>query len=61
MRQKSKGFKWLLIIVVVAAIGVYFLPQIGPPKEVAGDEIEVKSEDISTYYSFSGSIEAKDR
>lgn len=61
MRQKSKGFKWLLIIVVVAAMGIYFLPKIGSPKEVSGDEIEVKSGDISTYYSFSGSIEAKDR
>ena len=56
MMQKSKGFKWLLIIVVVAAMGIYFLPKIGSPKEVSGDEIEVKSGDISTYYSFSGSI-----
>ncbi len=61
MGQKNKGLKWILAIIVIAAIMVYILPKIRSSKEIIGDEIEVKSGDISTYYSFSGSIEAKNR
>lgn len=61
MVQKNKGLKWILAIIVITAIMVYILPKIRSSKEIIGDEIEVKSGDISTYYSFSGSIEAKNR
>lgn len=61
MGQKNKWLKWMLIIIGIVAIIVYVLPKIESSKEIAGDEIEVKSGDISTYYSFSGSIEAKNR
>lgn len=61
MGQKNKWLKLMLVIVVIGAAGAFFLPKIGAPKEVELDELEVKSGDISTYYSFSGSIEAKNR
>lgn len=61
MKSKSKGFKWIVWIVILVAIVAFIKFKIRSPREVAGDEIEVKSGDISTYYSFSGSIEAKNR
>ncbi|MDR7855102.1 efflux RND transporter periplasmic adaptor subunit [Tissierella sp.] len=61
MKARKNGFKWILGILVVMAIAAFVLGRIRSPKEIAGDEIEVKSGDVSTYYSFAGSIEAKNR
>ena len=61
MKQKNKGIKWVLGIAVIAAIAILVLSKIRAPKQIAGDEVEVKAGDIRTYYSFSGSIEAKNR
>lgn len=61
MKQKNKGIKWVLGIAVIAAIAILVLSKIRVPRQIAGDEVEVKAGDIRTYYSFSGSIEAKNR
>lgn len=61
MKPKRKGTKWILGILIVVAIGIFVLVRSRSPRAIAGDEIEVKKGDISTYYSFSGSIEAKNR
>lgn len=60
MKSKNKFRKvitWLLIIIGIGAV-VSFRNR---PVRLYGDEIEVKTGDIKTYYSFSGSIEAKNR
>lgn len=59
--KKNKWLKWMLIIIGIAAIVFYVLPKIESSKEIVGDEIEVKSGDITTYYSFTGNVEAKNR
>lgn len=59
--MKNKGIKWTLGIIVVILLVVFTLRKIKMPRQVLGDDVEVKKGDISTYYSFSGSIEAKNR
>lgn len=61
MKSKNKTIKWIVGIVVLAAVLIFFIPKLRGPREVAGDEIEVKTGNIETFYSFSGSIEAKNR
>lgn len=61
MKPKNNGFKWIIGLIIVVVIAGFVLRKIRSPREIVGDEIEVKSGDISTYYSFSGSIEAKNR
>lgn len=57
-KRTSKYIIWLLIIVGVIATAVYYRSR---PVVLNGDEIEAKTGDINTYYSFTGSIEAKNR
>lgn len=61
MKPKNNGFKWIIGLIIVMVIAGFVLRKIRSPREIVGDEVEVKSGDISTYYSFSGSIEAKNR
>lgn len=61
MKPKNNGYKWIIGLIIVVVIAGFVLRKIRSPREIVGDEIEVKSGDISTYYSFSGSIEAKNR
>ncbi len=61
MKSGKNGFKWVLGFLVVIAIVAFVVGRVRSPKEIVGDEIEVKSGDVSTYYSFSGSIEVKNR
>lgn len=61
MKQKNKGIKWILGIVVLISIGTLAFTRVRASKEVVGEEMEAKKGNISTYYSFSGSIEAKNR
>lgn len=61
MRQRSKGIGWILGIAALIVIGIVIFTRTQGPKEIQGEEIEVRKGDISTYYSFSGSIEAKNR
>lgn len=61
MKSKNSGFKWIIWIMIFVAIAAFVRFKIRSPREISGDEIDVKLGDISTYYSFSGSIEAKNR
>lgn len=61
MKSKNKTIKWIMGIIVLIAVLIFFIPRLKGPKEVVGDEIEVKTGNIETFYSFSGSIEAKNR
>lgn len=61
MRKKNTGIKWIVAIIIIGVIAAAMIPRLKKVKDVAGDEVEVKTGSIKTYYSFSGSIEAKDR
>lgn len=61
MKRKNTGMKWIIAIVIIGAIAAVMIPRLRKVKDVAGDEVEVKTASIKTYYSFSGSIEAKNR
>ena len=61
MKSKNKAIKWIVGTIVLIAVLIFFLPRLKGPKEAVGDEIEVKTGNIETFYSFSGSIEAKNR
>ena len=61
MKKKNTGMKWIIAIVIIGLIAALMIPRLRRSKDVAGDEVEVKTGSIKTYYSFSGSIEAKNR
>ena len=58
--NKNNTWKWIvgIVVVVLAAFLIFRLTQ---SEDIKGEEIEVKKGDISTYYNFSGSIEAKNK
>lgn len=58
--NKKNVWKWIVGIVLVA-LAVFLIFRLTQTEEVKGEEIEVKKGDISTYYNFSGSIEAKNK
>lgn len=58
--NKKKMSKWVIGMVVVV-LAIFLIFRITGNKEIQGEEIEVKEGDISTYYNFSGSIEAKNK
>lgn len=61
MKKKNTGMKWIIPILIIGIIAAVMIPRFTKEKDIAGDELEVKSGSIETYYSFSGSIEAKNR
>ncbi len=61
MKKKNTGMKWIIAIIIIGVIAAVMVPRLTKVKDVAGDELEVKTGSIKTYYSFSGSIEAKNR
>lgn len=58
--KKKNVYKWAIGAAVVA-LAVFLIFRLSSEKEIKGDLIEVEEGDIVTYYSFSGSIEAKNR
>lgn len=58
--KKSNRKKKIIIAVVCVLIGALVLALKLRPKEEKYDEETAKTQDITTYYSFSGNIEAKD-
>ncbi len=57
MKKKKKWLKWLvLLIVVIAAACVFVLPKMNQVSEALYKQETVTRGDISTYYSFSGSV-----
>ena len=61
MKSKNNKIKWTIGIIALAAVLIFFIPRIRGQRQIVGDEIEVKTGNIETFYSFSGSIEAKNR
>lgn len=57
-KSKMKIAVWSLVVLAVIAIVV--LPRLAP-KALSGQEIIPTRGDLTTYYSFSGSVEAKNR
>lgn len=61
MRNKKKKRKWIILgIVLLIAIGLAVFLMVRP-KQLAYDEVQAKTGDVSTYYSFSGNVEAKEK
>ena len=58
--KKKNIYKWA-IGAVVLVLAVFFIFRVTSKGEIKGDLVEVKEGDVSTYYSFSGSVEAKNR
>lgn len=54
----KKWMIWLLLVVTLVIIGLFFLNR---PKEAMYDRMKVVQQDLTTYYSFSGNVEAKDK
>lgn len=61
MKKKNTSMKWIIAIVTIGLIAALMIPRLRRVKDVTGDEVEVKTGSIKTYYSFSGSVEAKNR
>ncbi|MEN8907417.1 MAG: HlyD family efflux transporter periplasmic adaptor subunit [Clostridiales bacterium] len=60
MNKKKMGNKLIIGLFIIVAVGVtaaYFLN----PSSAKEEEIEVSKGDITTYYNFSGNIEAKNK
>jgi multidrug efflux pump subunit AcrA (membrane-fusion protein) len=59
-KKKSRTKKYILIFaVIVALLVIAFI--VLQPKGTVNESVEAKTGDISTYYSFSGNVEAKNR
>lgn len=61
MKNKNNKTKWIIGIVLIVVAGFFIIFSLTRGETLKGEEVEVKSGDIKTYYSFSGNVEAKDR
>lgn len=59
-KKKNKKRNIIIIVLVVIAVAILVVPRL-MPRQYAGSEVTVERGDISTYYSFSGNVEAKNR
>lgn len=60
-KSKSKSKKWIIVVIVLAVIAAVFYGLFFRPETAIYKEVKAKTSDITTYYSFSGNIEANDR
>lgn len=58
--NKKNISKWIIGITVLALLA-FLVVRLTAEKDIQGEEIEVKEADISTYYNFAGSVEAKNK
>lgn len=61
IKRKSKSKKWIsvsIVVIILIAIVATFLMRKTPPLY---ENVEAKTGDITTYYSFSGNVETKNR
>lgn len=56
--KKRKWIVWGVILLLIIGIAVFFLLR---PKQLAFDEVQAKTGEVTTYYSFSGNVEAKEK
>lgn len=59
-KKKNKKRNIIIIVLIITAVAIFVIPRL-LPKQYAGSEVIVERGDISTYYSFSGNVEAKNR
>lgn len=61
LRTKNKSRKWIVWVALATLLTTVLVPALLRPRQAAGREISARTGDIKTFYSFSGSIEAKNR
>jgi len=60
-KKKSKSKKWIAIsIITIAAAGIA-VTLLMRPAPTSYESVDAKTQDITTYYSFSGNVETKNR
>ncbi|MFZ7120233.1 MAG: efflux RND transporter periplasmic adaptor subunit [Eubacteriaceae bacterium] len=59
-KKKSNFKKWIIGVVVIVIIAVVVIPLM-KPSQISYESVNAKKGDITTYYSFSGNIETKNR
>ncbi|MCO1603879.1 efflux RND transporter periplasmic adaptor subunit [Desulfosporosinus nitroreducens] len=60
-KKRKSNFKWIVTGVIVAAVAVVALTFLMKPTPSPYESVVAKTADITTYYSFSGNVETKDR
>lgn len=60
-KKRKSNFKWIVTGVIVAAVAVVALTFLMKPTPSPYESVIAKTGDITTYYSFSGNVETKDR
>ncbi|MPM50848.1 hypothetical protein SDC9_97594 [bioreactor metagenome] len=60
-RKKSKAKRWIIISIILLAIIAVAAALLMRPKSAAYESVDAKTADITTYYSFSGNVDAKNR
>ncbi|QWU13846.1 HlyD family secretion protein [Paenibacillus sophorae] len=60
-KRKSKTRKWLVVSIIVIAVAVIAGAVLKRPAAAAYESVNAKTGDITTYYSFSGNVETKNR
>lgn len=60
-KSKKKSKKWVIWVIAILIVFAAVLPSLTKAETSSGDEVVPKVGDLSTYYSFSGSIQAKNR
>jgi HlyD family secretion protein len=61
MKKKTTNRLWKILAAVAVVIAAVVILRVVIPKSISGSEETVTKGNIATYYSFSGSIEAKNR
>ena len=60
MNARKKWRKWIIILIIIVIAAVVCVWLLGRGKAAAYDEETARTQDIVTYYTFSGNIEPKD-
>lgn len=60
-KKKSKHMNWIIFCIIAVIIAVVFFTIFMKPKGTNYETIQAKTGDITTYYSFSGNVETKNR
>ena len=59
MKKKKKWLKWVIILVIVAAIGIWFMTISKETQSAAYTEVQPTIGNLETYYNFDGLVKAK--
>ena len=59
MKKKKSRLKWVVLLVIVAVIGLWFLGLRRTSESVAYTQMTAQQGDLTTYYNFDGTVHAK--